>query len=85
MKNTLIITLIIVVVIVVAVIINKAPSLRADFKACDAELLLPGNTLVVGTCNGLHRLSGNWIKVNINGDWYACTDWRLVLKERVEE
>jgi len=63
---------------------NGSP-LKSGFDNCDAELILPGNTIVIGKCGGFLRLSGNWIKVNINGEWYACTDWRLTLKERVEK
>lgn len=46
------------------------------------ELLMPGNTLVIGECEELLRISNGWIKVKIDGTWYACNEWRLVLKER---
>ena len=46
------------------------------------ELLMPGNTLVIGECEELLRISSGWIKVKIDGTWYACNEWRLVLKER---
>lgn len=45
------------------------------------ELLMPGNTLVIGKCEELLRISNGWIKVKIDGTWYACNEWRLVLKE----
>lgn len=46
-----------------------------------AELLMPGNTLVVGECDGVRRLNGGWIKVRVNGKWYACHETRVVLVE----
>ena len=70
--------LILIAVIIVAIITSKP-----GFQESDAELILPGNTVVIGRCDELRRLSGNWIKVKINGEWYACTDWRLTLKERI--
>lgn len=48
------------------------------------ELLMPGNTVVIGECEELLRISSGWIKVKIDGTWYACNEWRLVLKECVD-
>ena len=45
------------------------------------ELLMPGNTVVIGECEELLRISSGWIKVKIDGTWYACNEWRVVLKE----
>ena len=46
------------------------------------ELLMPGNTVVIGECEELLRISSGWIKLKIDGIWYACNEWRVVLKER---
>lgn len=46
-----------------------------------AELIMPGNTIVEGTCDKVIRIGNNWSKYHINGKWYACADFRVVLKE----
>ena len=44
-----------------------------------AEILMPGNTLVVGQYDKIERVSSGWMKVHINGKWYGTNEWRVVL------
>ena len=55
------------------------PGLTDNYSA---ELIMPGNTVVEGTCDKVIRIGDNWSKYHINGKWYAANDWRVVLKER---
>ena len=55
------------------------PGLKGSYTA---ELIMPGNTIVEGTCDKVIRIGDNWSKYHINGKWYAANDWRVVLKER---
>lgn len=76
-----IILIVIVVVGLVCVIIGPDrmnPGLNGSYTA---ELIMPGNTIVEGTCDKVIRIGDNWSKYHINGKWYACADFRVVLKE----
>lgn len=46
-----------------------------------AEILMPGNTLVTGHYDQVMRISSGWMKIHVNGTWYAANEWRVVLKE----
>lgn len=62
--------------------LSPKPTPNDFYVTCDAELLMPGNTLVTGECEAVMRISSGWIRLKINGTWYACNEWRVVLKER---
>ena len=62
-------------------VISAKPAPDDFYVTYDAELLMPGNTLVTGECEDVMRISSGWIRVKINGTWYACNEWRVVLKE----
>lgn len=83
MKRIIIGAVILIAILVTLVACNDNPVTTGLDMPCEAELLLPGNTLVIGTCTGIVRLSGGWAKVKINNRWYACSDWRVTLMEGV--
>lgn len=84
----LIAKIILVTVIVVGIVVGLVfvilgpdrmnPGLKGSYTA---ELIMPGNTVVEGTCDKVIRIGDNWSKYHINGKWYACADFRVVLKE----
>lgn len=82
-KHILIAVAIIAVVIAVTGcgVLTPAPNPNSS-ESYDAELLMPGNTLVTGECEQVVRISSGWIRLKINGTWYSCNEWRVVLKER---
>ena len=47
---------------------------------CEAELIMPGNTVVIGTCTKFNRISSGWVKAEIDGKVYSCNEWRIVLR-----
>lgn len=76
-----IILFVVVVVGLICVILGPDrmnPGLKGSYTA---ELIMPGNTVVEGTCDKVIRIGDNWSKYHINGKWYACADFRVVLKE----
>lgn len=84
-KDIMLIAKIILIVVVavglVCVIIGPDrinPGLNVSYTA---ELIMPGNTIIEGTCDKVIRIGDNWSKYHINGKWYACADFRVVLKE----
>ena len=71
-----------VLVIALAVDLVKAAVVGDEpHPPCDAEILMPGNTLVTGTCTHFNRISGGWVRLEVNGKWYSTNEWRVVLKE----
>ena len=80
----LIAKIILVTVIVVGLVFvilgpdRMKPGLNGSYTA---ELIMPGNTVVEGICDKVIRIGDNWSKYHINGKWYACSDYRVVLKE----
>lgn len=82
-KHILIAVAIIAVVIAVTGCRALTPTPNQNStESYDAELLMPGNTLVTGECEQVVRISSGWIRLKINGKWYSCNEWRVVLKER---
>lgn len=77
--NKVVLVLAIAFVAMITVSLIAVLASPADSDDIYAELLMPGNTLVVGKVDRSQRMSGNWIKLTINGVEYKCNDWRVVL------
>lgn len=45
------------------------------------EILMPGNTLVVGQYDDVHIISQGWMKIHVNRKWYIVDQYRVVLVE----
>ena len=45
------------------------------------EALSDYGCMRLGECDGVARMDDGWIKVRINGKWYACHETRVVLVE----
>jgi hypothetical protein len=76
--------LILTVVLVMALAVNlvKSVAVGDDLQLpCAAEVLMPGNTVVMGTCTHFNRISSGWVRLEVNGKWYSMNEWRVVLKE----
>jgi len=77
--------LILTAVLVIALAVNLVKTVVVvgdDLQLpCAAEVLMPGNTLVTGTCTHFNRISSGWVRLEVNGKWYSMNEWRVVLKE----
>lgn len=82
-KHVIVMAVIVVIALVVTGcgVLTPAPNPNS-YESYDAELLMPGNTIVTGECEQVVRISSGWIRLKINGTWYSCNEWRVVLKER---
>ena len=83
MKKIIMGAVILIAILVTLVACNNNTVTSSIETPYEAELLLPGNTLVIGTCTEILRFSDGWVKVKINNRWYACSEWRVTLIEGV--
>ena len=75
----LILTILFAVLIGLVVVLCISPK-GTPTLPCEAELLMPGNTVVMGTCTKFNRISSGWAKAEIDGKTYSCKEWRIVLR-----
>jgi uncharacterized protein YceK len=76
-----------IIFLIILILIFALSGCQAIMTSVDAdggyaEIIMPDGTIIDAQYDSVVRPGTGWIKVHINGEWYAMHETRLVLHEK---